>query len=453
MSVYDDLFFTENIASVNKIVEKIIFCTCMLPVFFFVFTVAGIWIVPHMFSGILFGFCILTSVLVYFLNRNPNTQKISMIVSLLFCMLCVCMLGTSGIINISVVFGIVPFISCLYYNKRLTLVMTLINLFALIIVYYIRSFTIFDNYRYSLENFSRQTWFISSVIGFSIEFIFVILVAVAISTRAKESIRGMADLTCERDKVNAELLEEQEKLSAANEKLIQTQNKIIKFIAEVLGSHDLFTGRHVVHTQKYVGIIARQLRENGQYTDILTDEQIRLYKTAAFLHDIGKIHIPEGVLNKPGRLTEQEFDLMKTHPTEGNKLLDLLPPIQDGKMNEVAKEMAFCHHEKWDGSGYPSGLKGTEIPLSARIMAAADVLDALVSQRLYKSPMTFDVALKIFEEERGTHFEPAVVDAILACRSQLEAEDARFKEQEEEDNKRELEWWKSYHEKLRQISV
>lgn len=453
MSVYDDLFFTKNIANVNKIVEKIVFCTCLLPVFFFVFTVIGIWIVPHSFSGMLFGLCAFASVLVYFLNRNPKAQKASMIVSLLFCLLCVCILGTSGIINISVVFGIVPFISCLYYNKRLTLAMTLTNLFALIIVYYIRSFTIFDNYRYALENFTPQVWFISSVIGFSIEFIFVILVAVAISRRSKESIQEMAELASERDKVNVELREEKEKLSVANKKLIHTQNKIIKFIAEVLGSHDLFTGRHVVHTQKYVGIIARQLRANGQYTDVLTDEQIRLYETAAFLHDIGKIHIPEGVLNKPGKLTEQEFDLMKTHPTEGNKLLDLLPPIHDGKMNSVAKEMAFCHHEKWDGSGYPSGLKGTEIPLSARIMAAADVLDALVSQRLYKSPMNFDVALKIFEDEKGTHFEPAVVDAILACRSQLEQEDARFKEQEAEDNKRELEWWKSYHEKLRQLSV
>ena len=254
------------------------------------------------------------------------------------------------------------------------------------------------------------------------------------------------DLMLERDKANKELKEK-------NANLMQTQMDIIKFVAEVLGSHDLFTGRHVIHTQKYVGIIARQLRQSGHYIDVLTDEVIQLYETAAFLHDIGKIHIPEGVLNKPGRFTEQERELMKVHPAEGNKLLDFLPPIKNGQLNAIAKDMAFYHHEKWDGSGYPVGLKGNEIPLSARIMAAADVLDALVSQRLYKNPMSFDMAMKIFEEERGTHFEPCIVDAVLSCRGQLESEDVKFKEKESAENEKELNWWKEYHEKLAQLST
>lgn len=446
MSVYDDIFFTENIINVNKIVEKIIFSTGILPVFFYVFTALGIWNVSMPFCAFVFGLSSCFSVIVYFLNRNRNTQFVSMVVSLLFCALFVCVLGSSGIINISIVFGIVPFISCLYYNMKLTRIITIINLFMIVITLYMRSFRILENYRFSMETFTRFKWFFSQSIGFSLEFIFVFMVAFSISRRSKKSLQTMMDLMLERDKANKELKEK-------NANLMQTQMDIIKFVAEVLGSHDLFTGRHVIHTQKYVGIIARQLRQSGYYIDVLTDEVIQLYETAAFLHDIGKIHIPEGVLNKPGRFTDQERELMKVHPAEGNKLLDFLPPIKNGQLNSIAKDMTFYHHEKWDGTGYPVGLKGTEIPLSARIMAAADVLDALVSQRLYKKPMSFDMAMKIFEEERGTHFEPCIVDAVLSCRGQLESEDVKFKENEAAENEKELNWWKEYHEKLAQLST
>ena len=446
MSVYDEIFFTENIINVNKIVEKIIFSTGILPVCFYIFTALGLWHISTSYCLFIFCFSAVASVIVYFLNRSQKTQVLSMIVSLLFCTLYVCVLGESGIINITIVFGIVPFISCLYYNMRLTQIITITNLVLILVTNYLRSFTIMDNYLFTIENFSRHRWYVSHAISISLEFIFVFLVSFSISRRSKKSLQTMMDLMLERDKVNKELKEK-------NANLMQTQMDIIKFVAEVLGSHDLFTGRHVIHTQKYVGIIARQLRQNGCYIDVLTDEVIQLYETAAFLHDIGKIHIPEGVLNKPGRFTEQERELMKVHPAEGNKLLDFLPPIKNGQLNAIAKDMAFYHHEKWDGSGYPVGLKGNEIPLSARIMAAADVLDALVSQRLYKNPMSFDMAMKIFEEERGTHFEPCIVDAVLSCRGQLESEDVKFKEKESAENEKELNWWKEYHEKLAQLST
>jgi HD-GYP domain-containing protein (c-di-GMP phosphodiesterase class II) len=184
---------------------------------------------------------------------------------------------------------------------------------------------------------------------------------------------------------------------------------IIGFVASCLGSHDLFTGRHVQHRKRYVRIIATKLRDLGYYEDILTDETIHLYETAAFLHDIGKIHVPEGVLNKIGKFTEEDYKVMKTHPVEGKRLLEQLPKIGDGRFNQIAIDMAFTHHEKWDGTGYPVGMKGEEIPLSARIMAVSDVFDALVSTRSYKKPFTFEEAMKIIVDGSGTHFDPKIV--------------------------------------------
>ena len=208
-----------------------------------------------------------------------------------------------------------------------------------------------------------------------------------------------------------------------------------------------------MHTRKYVEIIAKELKKGGYYQKELTDENIELYSTAAFLHDIGKIHIPEGVLNKIGKFTPEEYQLMKIHPEEGKKLLEYLPQIEDGTFNEIAKQMAYCHHEKWDGSGYPNGLKGKEIPLCARIMAAADVLDALISQRLYKEPMPVEEAMEVFERSKGMHFEPCIADAVINLKNLISIIDEDFKTTEASTNAEELEWWMKYHANTVKIEV
>lgn len=230
--------------------------------------------------------------------------------------------------------------------------------------------------------------------------------------------------------------------------LSENQFYLMEFVAQLLGSHDLFTGRHVIHTQTYVEMIANKLKELGYYTDELTDSAINNMKTASFLHDIGKIHIPEGILNKNGKFTQEEFELMRCHPEEGAKLIDFLPLIDEGRFNKIAEEMTLCHHEKWDGTGYPYHLSGTDIPLSARIMAAADVLDALLSRRLYKSPIPIEEAMDVFKKSSGTHFEPCIVEAVLAIQSQIDEADHNFKETEAATNEEELAWWDNYHEMI-----
>ena len=241
-------------------------------------------------------------------------------------------------------------------------------------------------------------------------------------------------------------------LTDKNSVLEETQSRIIQFISKILGSHDLFTGNHVNHTRTYVGIIARKLKENGHYSDVLTNEEISTYETAALLHDIGKIHIPEGILNKTGKFTPEEFQIMKIHPEEGKKLLQYLPPVSDGKFNCIAEDMCLYHHEKWDGSGYPFGISGTKIPLCARIMTAADVLDALLSRRLYKEPMTVDQAMHIFRDLSGIQFEPCISKAVLDSRTEIDSFDSYFKGEEEQNNLSELEWWKRYHDYMDNVS-
>lgn len=200
-----------------------------------------------------------------------------------------------------------------------------------------------------------------------------------------------------------------------HERVSGMQTGMISFMAEVVEDRDNNTGGHIRRTAKYVEGIAKELRRQGVYSDILTDSYVRDMVVAAPLHDIGKIHIPDAVLNKPGKLTAEEFEVMKTHCLAGEKLLVHAKEELGGSgYLDMAAEMAAYHHEWWNGKGYPYGKRGEEIPLCARIMAVADVYDALTSNRCYKKAMPPETAYKIIREESGTHFDPAIVKAFLA---------------------------------------
>ena len=205
------------------------------------------------------------------------------------------------------------------------------------------------------------------------------------------------------------------KRSFYHERLTDMQSGMISFMAEVVENRDDNTGGHIRRTAKYVENIANQLKKQGVYGDILTDKYMRDMIVAAPLHDIGKIHIPDAVLNKPGKLTDDEFATMKTHTTAGKELLaHAKEELGESEYLNMAVEMAAYHHEWWNGKGYPYGLSGEEIPLCARIMTVADVFDALTSKRCYKNAMPLEKAYAIIREESGTHFDPAVVAAFFA---------------------------------------
>lgn len=205
-----------------------------------------------------------------------------------------------------------------------------------------------------------------------------------------------------------------------NEAISQMQNTLIVTLADLVESRDENTGQHIKKTAAYVRIILEELKREGVYSDQLTDDFMENVVNSAPLHDIGKIAVPDAILNKPGKLTKEEFDIMKTHTTAGGKILNsIIETLPDSHYLDEAKNLATYHHERWDGKGYPTGLAGEKIPLSARIMAVADVFDALVSKRSYKEGFSYEKAFSIIEEESGTHFDPKLVHAFFNAKDSI----------------------------------
>lgn len=206
----------------------------------------------------------------------------------------------------------------------------------------------------------------------------------------------------------------QAKLITDQETISHMQENIISGLANLIDSRDLETGEHVLRTSELVRGLAKRAAENGVYAESLSDHAISLMYRAAPMHDVGKIIVPDEILKKPERLTEEEFEQMKRHASEGGRIVrEVLGGVADDEYLSVAENIASCHHERWDGGGYPAGLKGEEIPLPARIMAIADVYDALTSERCYKEAMTQNEAVKIIEEESGTHFDPKLAGIFI----------------------------------------
>ncbi len=204
--------------------------------------------------------------------------------------------------------------------------------------------------------------------------------------------------------------------------LLAVQDVTIHAMASLAETRDADTGNHLRRTKFYVRLLAEKLRKHPRFQHFLDDDDTieTLFKSAP-LHDIGKVGVPDRILLKPGRLTVDEFEIMKTHTTLGYQAIHQaeIDLGSDLPFLKQAKEIALCHQEKWDGSGYPEGLKGDAIPISARLMAVADVYDALTSRRVYKEAMDHHQAKEIMIEGRGSHFDPDILDAFLALEAQF----------------------------------
>lgn len=194
------------------------------------------------------------------------------------------------------------------------------------------------------------------------------------------------------------------------------QDASIYVMVSLAEFRDECTGNHIKRTQEYVRLLATHIAQLPHHSAMLTADNIELLAKSALLHDIGKITIPDHILLKPGKHTVEEFEIMKTHAQRGYDLLqkadDFMGEKDDAGFLHFAMEIALYHHEKWDGSGYPKGLKGSDIPLSARLMAVADVYDALRSKRPYKDEFSHEESMNIIQNQKGAHFDPEIVDAI-----------------------------------------
>jgi putative two-component system response regulator len=216
-------------------------------------------------------------------------------------------------------------------------------------------------------------------------------------------------------------------------RLALTQAVTIESLATLAEYRDPETGGHIKRTQNYVKVLAVHLKDHPRYRDELNDDIIDLLYLSAPLHDLGKVGVPDHILLKVGKLTDDEFEEMKKHTVYGHDAL----LITEQKLGEdtflrYAREIAYTHQEKWDGSGYPSGLKGDEIPLSGRLMALADVYDALISKRVYKPPFPHEKAVEIIIEGRDQHFDPDLVDAFVELQETFRNIALTFADYEEE---------------------
>ena len=294
--------------------------------------------------------------------------------------------------------SIIILISTLYFDENP--IFYLLTAFPAIIFLGHRAYNVYGNF------------------GFAIFLIYAIISVMASFFKRRITVRNYKQkesLAKNSWKLSDEVDKKTKLLKDKNEKLNKLQDDIIIGLANIVENRDTETGDHIQRTSSYVEFLAKKAREKRCYVETLNSGYIGLIRKVAPLHDIGKIVVPDSILKKPGKLTPEEFDIMKTHASEGGKLIkSVLGSNADESYVKMATEVATYHHEKWDGSGYPYGKKGEEIPLSARIMAIADVFDALVSVRCYKAPMPFEQAIGIIKEGAGKHFDPVLADIFVA---------------------------------------
>lgn len=210
----------------------------------------------------------------------------------------------------------------------------------------------------------------------------------------------------------------EQRVQERTQEISRTQDMAIYCMTSLAETRDNETGMHIRRTQHYVKALAEHLRDQGYFPDVLDDAYIELLFKSAPLHDIGKVGVPDRILLKPGKLDTDEWLEMKKHSEYGKSAIETAEKeYGDSSFLAVAKEICYSHHERWDGCGYPCGLYGEQIPLSARLMAVADCYDALISRRVYKDPFPFDSAREIICEGKGSQFDPMMVDAFEAIES------------------------------------
>ncbi len=243
-------------------------------------------------------------------------------------------------------------------------------------------------------------------------------------------------------RVNNEYLEFE--VNKRAKQLTAMQDVTILAMASLSETRDTDTGNHLRRTQGYVRLLAQHMQSKtdyAEYVDYLNEEVVNVLYRCAPLHDIGKVGIPDRILLKPGRYTEEEYEVMKRHPTLGRDALESAQRVAGSAANSlggpadffnIAKELVHSHHEKWDGSGYPQGLQGQQIPIAARLMSIADVYDALISPRVYKPAMLHTKAVKIIVEGRGSFFAPELVDAFLELQHAFQNIAHRYADSEDE---------------------
>lgn len=388
-------FILKNEQKVNKIVSWLMIPGLFVGLALIILRVTKVFPnAPLVFLGlnalIQTSFWLIAQILI---KANPRNRAIKY-----FCLLSIefatFLLSVSPGLVMFISFLIIPTLSCLYFNKRFSLTITTIGYLAMIASILIRG-----SFAPEESVVPIYKWKAAFCIGCSIEYILCAIIIVVVTGRMRSSLE-------------AQFLQ--------TEKIQKIQDRLILSIADLVESKDAFTGQHVQRTARYVERICAKMIELGYYPDELNEHTAKVMAKAAPLHDMGKIKVPESILEKPGKLTDEEFEVIKMHPLWGEKIIEkTFAGIEDDEFTQCALLMALTHHEWWNGRGYPLRLTEKEIPLCGRIMAAADVLDALLTVRPYKRAFTIDETMNIFADNSGIQFDPLVAEAVLEIETEI----------------------------------
>jgi len=233
-------------------------------------------------------------------------------------------------------------------------------------------------------------------------------------------VRQKHDLLDIQERLQANLDDLESKVHEKSEMVMHLQNAVFATVVDMVEFRDKYTGGHIVRTQKYLKALLDEMIREDIYSDEIVDWDMTFVLSSAKLHDVGKIAVPDVILGKNAKLDQEEFEVMKAHVTAGVEAIErIISKTEEHDFLVHAIRMAGTHHEKWDGSGYPIGLKGKNIPLEGQLMAIADVYDALISKRQYKEPLSHEEACRIIEEGAGTQFDPVLVDVFRNVESEL----------------------------------
>lgn len=394
----NDPFYLDNIKRINRFV--VIILACIIPVgpVFAIASALNIFHIPYKNCLILTILAMLSTLLQYLAVKYSKSNMWPMLLGFsLFLLLPTYMLVMPGVgVCIILSYAIIPFLSCLYMNYQFSITVCFISYNFFAAGFWHKSAEYYVN---NTSGLTRSQWFFTELAGYTMVAIFVLAGTISVSRMLNRAFSRIQDKTSQVNNI---------------------QSKLIKAFADTVEFNDSTTGLHVKRTSEYVKLISHRLAEMGLYKNELTPDKIDLFIQAAPLHDIGKFSVPNTILCKPGKYTPEEYEIMKTHAQAGHELIEReFHGLEDEEFVKTASNMAWYHHEKWDGTGYPRGIKGTDIPLCGRIMAAADVLDALLSRRLYKDAFEMEKTFGIIEDLRGKQFEPCIVDALISLKPEI----------------------------------
>ncbi len=395
---------------VNKMFTYVLVCMNILSPLFILLNTGSVYFdnqftISVFFSTILACIVFPLSFVQYLLVFKIKKQNVARYFGVISAMCIIGYLQCYFDYDFSLLWGLICFLSCLYYSVRFSIGAVLISYMVSCISSTWRLFFEF----YLDAEVNLKMIFLKNFIITSSEFFLIFVVVFSISIIVSLDRR----------------ISDAKTIALKNARL-----SISAFSLKVMESHDGITNIHALHASKYCELICRGLFNAGLYTDVLTDETINLYAEAAIQHDVGKVHIPSEILHKTEALTPEESELMKTHTIEGRKILEGLPKVKGGEYNDIVSQMAFYHHEMYNGEGYPLGISGKSIPLCARIMCAAENLDSLLNWRMSKTPLTVNEVMDYFENEKGRKFDPEIADVVISLKDKIEALKKVFKEEE-----------------------